>query len=438
MKIQAVNGFKDILPGEVIRWQNIEKVARDIFQRFSFNEIRLPIMEETQLFARSIGQATDIVEKEMYTFVDKGITMRPEATASLLRAFIEHGMHVQQPVHRLFTMGPMFRHERPQKGRLRQFHQINAEIIGAVEPAVDAELMAMGQMLLNELGLEASLEINSLGCPQCRPPFREKLVSYLEQYMEKLCSDCKRRTTSNPLRVLDCKNPNCKELVHNAPSILDSLCEDCNDHFTRVNHCLDQLDVKYTTNPLMVRGLDYYTRTTFEFITHNLGAQSAVGAGGRYDGLIEELGGPKLSGIGFALGIERLVLLLQQQEEDSLSTMQNPIDIFIAALGDKAAEHCFQLVHLLRKNGVKAAMDHSGRSLKAQMKQAGRAGARFTLIVGDNELEQRTAVLRNMGNKSQEDFSLQDTLQENAQNLKIIITESLTINERPDLIRRDI
>jgi histidyl-tRNA synthetase len=437
LKIQAVNGFKDILPNEVTRWQQIEKIAKDIFQRFNFNEIRLPIIEETQLFARAIGQATDIVEKEMYSFTDKGLTLRPEGTASLLRAFIEHGMHVQQPVHRLYTIGPMFRHERPQKGRLRQFHQIDAEVIGAVEPQVDAELMAMGQLLLTELGLEVSLEINSLGCPQCRPAFREKLVSYLEQYLDSLCSDCQRRIKTNPLRVLDCKKANCKQLVSDAPSILDSLCEDCNQHFADVIIFLDKLEVTYTINPLMVRGLDYYTRTTFEFITHNLGAQSAVGAGGRYDGLIEELGGPKLSGIGFAMGIERLVLLLQQQKE-SESEIKNRIDIFIAAMGEKATLQCFPLVHLLRKAGIKAAMDHSNRSLKAQMKLAGRLSAHFTLIVGDNEIEQKTAVFRDMATKKQLDFPLNDNSKENAQNLQIIIEKELPINEKPDFKRKQI
>lgn len=422
MKIQAVNGFKDILPGEVTLWQHIEKVARDIFHRFNFNEIRLPILEETQLFARSIGQATDIVEKEMYTFADKGITMRPEATASLLRAFIEHGMHVQQPVHKLYTIGPMFRHERPQKGRLRQFHQLNAEIIGAVEPAVDAELMAMGQLLLTELGLEASLEVNSLGCPQCRPAFREKLVAYLEEYMDSLCPDCRRRTSTNPLRVLDCKNPNCKQLVNDAPSILESLCADCQDHFEKVTYYLDLLGVKYAINHLMVRGLDYYTRTTFEFIAHNLGAQSAVGAGGRYDGLIEELGGPKLSGIGFAMGIERLVLLLEQQENGG-QVEPEQADIFVAALGEQASLYAFPLVHHLRKQGIKAAMDHSGRSLKAQMKQAGRLGSRYTFIIGDDELERKTAILRNMQDQSQEDFALQDSPEENTKKLLEIICE---------------
>ncbi|NOQ45595.1 MAG: histidine--tRNA ligase [Desulfobulbaceae bacterium] len=404
MKIKAINGFKDILPKEVVRWQHIEQCARDIFERFGMREIRMPIMEKTELFARSIGEATDIVEKEMYTFIDKGITMRPEGTASLLRAFIEHGMHVQQPVQRLYTIGPMFRHERPQKGRLRQFHQMDAEVIGAVEPQVDAELMAMGQMLLNELGLTVSLEINSLGCPECRPAFRQGLVAYLEKQKDGLCQDCRRRISTNPLRVLDCKKPDCRALVQDAPSILDALCGECRDHFSEVRRCLAMLGVQYKLNRFMVRGLDYYTRTTFEFITGDLGAQAAVGAGGRYDGLIEQLGGPKLPGIGFAMGMERIGLLMAQQKE---SREPKPfMDLFIAALGDKAAQYSCLLVHELRRLGIKAAMDYSGRSLKAQMKQAGRINARFTLIVGDNELEQQQAILRNMNSQEQDTVPL--------------------------------
>jgi len=435
LKLKAINGFKDILPDEVVRWQNIESYARDIFHRFGFNEIRLPILEVTELFARSIGQATDIVEKEMYTFVDKGITMRPEATASLLRAFIEHGLHVQQPVQRLYTIGPMFRHERPQKGRLRQFHQINAEIIGAVEPEVDAEMMAMGQMILSELGLNASLEVNSLGCPACRPSFREVLVNYLRNLRDSLCADCRRRTESNPLRVLDCKNPKCRELVQDAPSILSSLCTECHTHFEQVKERLDLLDVQYSINRFMVRGLDYYTRTTFEFITHDLGAQSAIGAGGRYDGLIEQLGGPKLPGIGFAMGIERLVLLLQQKEKDTLG-QPNQTDVFVAALGQNAARSSSILVHSLRKKGLKAAMDYSGRSLKAQMKQAGRLKAQYALIIGDNELEQQEAVLRNMQNQEQENFPLKDKPAQWAERLEKLIATSLPILEGPDIIGR--
>lgn len=420
MKIKAINGFKDILPDEVAVWQQVETKARDIFRRFGMREIRLPLMEKTELFARSIGEATDIVEKEMYTFVDKGITMRPEATASLLRAYIEHGLHVQQPVQRLFTIGPMFRHERPQKGRQRQFHQIDTEIIGALEPQVDAELMALGQLLLTELGLEVSLEVNSLGCPKCRPAFRESLVQYLIERMDGLCDDCKRRTTTNPLRVLDCKKRNCKALVQEAPSILDSLCTDCDTHFAAVRKQLDALEVAYTLNRFMVRGLDYYTRTTFEFLTSDLGSQAAVAAGGRYDGLIEQLGGPKnMPGTGFAMGMERLTLLMQQKNE---AIECGKTDIFIAALGDAAMEYSAPLVHQLRKLGLQAAMDYANRSLKAQMKQAGRVNARYTLIIGDQELDQQEGVLRNMENKEQQPFALQDSAKQLSQQLKLQLT----------------
>ncbi|RUM35736.1 MAG: histidine--tRNA ligase, partial [Desulfobulbus sp.] len=399
MKIKAINGFKDILPDEVANWQRIENTARDIFRRFGMQEIRLPILEKTELFARSIGEATDIVEKEMYTFVDKGITMRPEATASLLRAYIEHGLHVRQPVQRLFTIGPMFRHERPQKGRQRQFHQIDTEIIGATEPQVDAELMALGQMLLTELGLRVSLEVNSLGCPECRPAFRTRLVDYLHDRMEGLCEDCKRRTATNPLRVLDCKKRECKKLVQDAPSILEHLCNTCDSHFAAVQKQLDSLEVEYSLNRFMVRGLDYYTRTTFEFLTADLGSQAAVAAGGRYDGLIEQLGGPKgMPGIGFAMGVERLALLMQQQKQTPEAA---GADVYIAALGEEAISYSGQLVHQLRKLALQAAMDYSNRSLKAQMKQAGRINARFALIIGDQELERQEGVLRNMENREQ-------------------------------------
>jgi histidyl-tRNA synthetase len=256
VKLKALNGFKDILPGEVELWQHVETTARGVFARFDFSEIRLPVLESTELFARSIGETTDIVEKEMYTFVDKKITMRPEATASLLRAYIEHGLYVQRPVQRLFTIGPMFRHERPQKGRLRQFHQMDVEVLGSLSPLVDAELMAMGSMLLQELGLTVSLEINSLGCPQCRPGFRAELLNFLAGRMEHLCDDCKRRSGTNPLRVLDCKNPGCRHQVLTAPSILDHLCPDCADHFAAVREGMERLQVPYMLNRFMVRGLD--------------------------------------------------------------------------------------------------------------------------------------------------------------------------------------
>lgn len=403
MRISALNGFKDIVPDEVPLWRAVEKCARNIFARFNFSEIRMPILEKTELFARSIGEGTDIVEKEMYTFVDKQITMRPEATASLLRAYIQHGLHVQKPIQRLFTIGPMFRHERPQKGRLRQFHQMDVEVLGTPNPRIDAELMAMGAMLFEELGIEVSLEINSLGCPACRPGFREALLAFIEDRSGNLCEDCTRRSKTNPLRVLDCKTPTCREQVEEAPSIQQHLCNECAEHFLTVQNGLRQLNIEFNLNKFMVRGLDYYTRTTFEFTTENLGAQAAVCAGGRYDGLVEKLGGPKVPGIGFAIGMERLTLLLQQKEEKRENT---PVDIFVAGLGEKASEFAFSLTHSLRQKGLLATMDLDGRGLKSQMKQANKVDARYVLIIGENELEKGHAVLRNMETQEQQNIAV--------------------------------
>lgn len=407
MTMQALKGFKDILPDESPAWQWLEATAREVFHRFGFAEIKVPILEKTELFARSIGEATDIVEKEMYTLTDRNgeqITMRPEGTASVLRAFIEHGLHVRQPLTRLYTIGPMFRHERPQKGRLRQFHQMSVEAIGADHPRLDAEVIAMAWLLLAELGLSVSLQINSLGCPACRPAYREALVAFLSARQEKMCDDCKRRTTSNPLRVLDCKSEHCQEQYRTAPSILDHLCEGCVTHFGAVQHDLAALAIPHSVNARMVRGLDYYTRTTFEFITDALGAQSAVGAGGRYDGLIEQLGGPKLPGIGFAMGMERLALLLEQQNGTAVAPPA--IDLFVAALGEDPAAKAFPLVHALRARRLKAAMDIEGRSLKSQMKQADRLNARYALILGKEELVKGEAVLRDMRSKEQQNIPI--------------------------------
>lgn len=398
MKIKALNGFKDILPEEVALWNRVEDAARHMLGRFHFSEIRVPILEKTELFARSIGESTDIVEKEMYTFVDKQITMRPEATASIVRAYIENGLYVKKPVQRLFTIGPMFRHERPQKGRLRQFHQMSAEVLGSENGRVDAELMSMAAMLFEELGISVSLELNSLGCPECRPEFRRTLLEFLQLKKDELCDDCRRRIDKNPLRVLDCKNPGCRLLVEDAPSIQDHLCGVCETHFEVVQTSLQSLGVTYRLNKFMVRGLDYYCRTTFEFITADLGAQAAVCAGGRYDGLVDLLGGPKVPGIGFAMGLERLVLLLQQQKD---MESEAEVELFVAGLGDAASESAFSLVNGLRKGGLRVAMDHEGRSLKSQMKQANKANASFVLIIGDEELENGSALLRNMNTQEQ-------------------------------------
>ena len=408
MTIQALKGFKDILPDEVGVWQHIEATARDIFHRFGFTEIRVPILEKTELFARSIGEATDIVEKEMYSFGDRNgdsITMRPEGTASVLRAFIEHGLQAKLPVQRLYTMGPMFRHERPQKGRLRQFHQMSVEVLGLDHPRLDAELIAMAWLILEELGLTTSLQVNSLGCPACRPAYKEALVNFLAARKDHICEDCQRRSLTNPLRVLDCKSSHCQEQYVAAPAIIDHLCPGCSDHFEQTKRSLDLLAVPYAVNPFMVRGLDYYTRTTFELITDALGAQSAVGAGGRYDGLVEQLGGAKnMPGIGFAMGMERLVLLLSQQNADACP--ETATDLFVAALGEEATVKAFPLVHLLRRNGLQVAMDLEGKSLKSQMKQADRAKARFALILGEEELAKGEAVLRDMTSKEQQQVPL--------------------------------
>ena len=405
MKIKALNGFKDILPEEVVLWNRVEKTARSLLQRFDFDEIRLPILEKTELFARSIGEATDIVEKEMYTFPDKQITMRPEATASMVRAYIQHGLYVKKPVQRLFTMGAMFRHERPQKGRLRQFHQISVEVLGSENGRIDAELMALASQFFDEIGVSVSLELNTLGCPECRPDFRRRLLDFLEAKKALLCEDCRRRIGTNPLRVLDCKQEGCRQQVIDAPSIQEHLCGGCDDHFHGVQKFLTALGISYRLNKFMVRGLDYYCRTTFEFLTADLGAQAAVCAGGRYDGLVEQLGGPKVPGIGFAMGLERLVLLLLQNNGKHEATA---LDLFVAGLGERATDHAYALVNQLRRRGMRVAMDHEGRSLKSQMKQADKAGASFVLIVGDDELENNAGLLRNMASQEQLSVELQD------------------------------
>ncbi len=404
MKIKALNGFKDILPEDVILWRRVEESARTILEHYHFAEIRLPVLEKTELFARSIGADTDIVEKEMYTFVDKQVTMRPEATASLMRSYIEHSMHAARPVQRLFTIGPMFRRERPQKGRLRQFHQLDVEVLGSSSARLDAELMSLGARLFAELEVSVSLEINSLGCPECRPGYRQKLLSFIGERLESLCDDCRRRSTTNPLRVLDCKKPDCRLQVVEAPSVLEHLCGACSVHFSEVRRNLDLLGVAYSVNKFMVRGLDYYVRTTFEFLTDQLGAQSAVCAGGRYDGLIEMLGGPKIPGIGFAMGFERLVLLLRQSQKQLPAPGE--IDLFLAGLGEDGADFCFKLMHELRKDGIRVDMDLDSKSLKSQMKQADRAGALSVLIVGSAELDGGRAPLRDMATGDQVELEL--------------------------------
>jgi histidyl-tRNA synthetase len=405
VSITGIKGMNDILPGEIETWQLLEEQARKIFGAFGYREIRVPVAEKTELFCRSIGEATDIVEKEMYTFSDKGgtsMTLRPEGTAPVMRAFIQHKLYAQDPVSKLFYLGPMFRHERPQKGRYRQFHQIGAEVIGVDDPKIDAQVLAMLSHYFTTMQIpDVSLQINSLGCPECRPAYREALIAFLEQKLEALCEDCQRRYTSNPLRTLDCKAAGCKEATVSAPDMLDQLCTGCDDHFTQVRGYLDELDVEYTVNPRMVRGLDYYTKTTFEMVTGSLGAQNAVAAGGRYDRLINELGGPDLPGIGFAMGLERLALMLGEREISA----PRP-ELFIATLGDAASRAGFNLLTRLQQQGILAEMEYTGKSLKAQLRRADKLNSRRVLILGEDELAKGVAQLRHMDNSTQEEVAL--------------------------------
>jgi len=402
--INGVKGFNDILPGEVEKWQHIEATARRVFELYGFSEIRIPILEKTELFCRSIGDATDIVEKEMYSFEDKGgnkVTMRPEGTASVMRSFIEHKMHALDPVARLYYMGPMFRYERPQKGRYRQFHQIGAEVTGVSAPTVDAQVLTMLTHFFAELGLdEPTLQINSLGCPCCRPVYREALKSFLLSKLELLCEDCNRRYETNPLRALDCKSPGCQEATKGAPAMLEYLCPECSEHFAATRKYLDLVGTPYSINERMVRGLDYYTRTTFELVTGLLGSQSAVAAGGRYDGLISDLGGPSLPGIGFAIGVERVALLLAEKD-----FARRP-DLFIAALGEEAHAEAFRLMTALQRKGAAVEIDYEGKSLKSQMRRADKFKSRFTLIIGGDELARGTAPLKDMDGGTQGEVSL--------------------------------
>lgn len=399
--IQIIRGFKDILPGETELWQHIEKIARDIFENFGFKEIRLPVLERSELFARSIGADTDIVEKEMYTFPDrKGdlITMRPEATASVVRAYIQHKLYAKDPVQKIYSIGPMFRRERPQKGRYRQFYQINAEVFGIASPLIDAQLIFMLTTIFSKLNVtDIATHINSLGCPECRPGFKKALSTLLSSVSDKLCSDCTRRHKRNPLRVLDCKVPSCREAMSSAPAILDFLCPECKEHFNTVKKRLETLNIPYIVDKNLVRGLDYYTRTTFEIQTGSLGAQSAVAGGGRYDGLLKALGGPDHPAIGFAIGLDRLAEIKSAESDNFL---QNP-EVFIAALGDHGRTAALEWACHLGLEGIKTELNLNDRSLKSQMKRANRLGAAHVLIVGEDELTKGTVIMRNMNTKNQ-------------------------------------
>ncbi len=404
MSITAIRGFNDILPEDAWIWRRIEQSAFGIFSSYGFSEIKVPIVEKTELFSRSIGETTDIVEKEMYTFTDrKGdpLTLRPEGTAPVVRAYIEHKLYTN-PVTRLYYTGPMFRYERPQKGRYRQFYQIGAEVLGEPSPGADAETLSMLMKFFGRIGLSGiTLQVNSLGCPECRPVYKERLTEHLEGIKDKLCENCRRRMSANPLRALDCKVPGCVEATGGAPSIIDSLCEGCTGHFSSVLEGLAARSIEAVVNPRMVRGLDYYTRTTFEITAQGLGSQNAVAAGGRYDRPVEDLGGPATPCFGFAIGIERVALLVKE-----LGVQETPLTVFIA-LGDEAEAKGRELVDGWREKGLRVVADFSTGPLKKRMKRADRSGARYAVILGSDELKAGVVTIKDMKTASQEAFGFE-------------------------------
>jgi histidyl-tRNA synthetase len=397
LKYSAPRGTQDILPGEIERWQRIERVYRAWCRRYDYREIRTPIFEETDLFARAIGEQTDIVGKEMYTFEDRGgrsVTLRPEGTAPVVRAYVEHKLFGQPSVAKLYYIAPIFRYERPQAGRYRQHHQVGAEAIGSHGPDIDAEVICLAHDFLGDLGLrETRLQINSVGCPQCRPAYREALRAFFAPARDGLCGDCARRLEENPLRVLDCKVETCRQAATEAPSILDSLCPECQAHFDGLQAHLDRLEVTYHVNPRIVRGLDYYTKTAFEILHGGLGAQNQIVGGGRYDGLVAEVGGPSVPAVGFGSGIERILLALLS-EDQRLPAAAGPV--YVVAWGEQTALAVPPLLRRLRQAGVAATADYLHRSVKAQMKDADRIGAAWVAILGEDEFAAGEATVRNM------------------------------------------
>ncbi len=413
MKIQAIRGVKDILPGEIEKWHWVENKANQIFSRYGFKEIRLPIFEKTKLFSRGLGETTDIVEKEMYTFDDRGsekITLRPEGTASVVRAFIEHNMYTSQTVHKLYYLGPMFRYERPQAGRLRQFYQIGVEAMGTHDPSIDAEVMIMLMEFFNSLSLnQFELQINSLGCDKCRPQYEETLKQSIVNHLPNLCENCNKRYKKNPLRVLDCKVKRDMEITLILPKITDHICRECKNHFEKVNTLLKEIGIPYSINPKLVRGLDYYTHTAFEVTSCKLGAQNAICGGGRYNTLVEQFDGPTTPCFGFALGLERLISLIQF---DNIKNVYKNPDVFVVSLGEKAKSMSFNLVHRLRSGGLSVERDYNGSSIKSQMRKANKSESRFALIIGENEIKSGKYQLKNMQDGTQLNITADSCVEE--------------------------
>lgn len=395
----APKGTKDVTPAESYKWRHIECVMREICDVFGFREIRTPVFEHTELFLRGVGQTTDIVQKEMYTFTDKGnrsITLKPEGTAGVVRAFIEDRIYADaQPTKMFYLYCPVFRYERPQAGRLREHHQFGVEVFGAPDASADAEIIALAFNVFQKLGVkELTLNINSIGCEKCRPEYTKRLKEYFAPHLADMCDDCKRRFDQNPLRLLDCKNETCVAIAKDAPSMLDSLCDDCAQHFTDLRRYLSAWGIEYTINPKIVRGLDYYTKTVFEIISTHAGSQGTVCGGGRYDRLVEEIGGPAMAGVGFGMGMERLLLVMENQGIE----IPRPAlcDAFFCTYGEAAKTQAVALCAALRNSGIKAEVDHARRSMKAQFKYADKIGAAYTVVIGDDELAKGIVKLKNM------------------------------------------
>lgn len=408
--MQALRGTQDILPEDAYKWNYMESAIRRLCSCYGYGEIRTPMFEATELFQRGIGDTTDVVTKEMYTFTDRGgrsITLRPENTASAVRAYLEHKLYGDQQVHKLFYIGSMFRYDRPQAGRYREFHQFGVEVLGANSPAADAEVIALAYTLFRELGLkDLVLHVNSIGCSKCRPVYRQKLIEYFHEREDKLCDLCRERLEKNPLRVLDCKEEGCRAASVDAPKITDYLCEECQAKFEALQKYLTALGIPFELDPRLVRGLDYYTNTAFEIQYTPLGAQSAICGGGRYDGLVEEIGGPHTPSVGFAVGLERLLLALEMQ--GLIPDPVRPRHVYIAAMGEDAVAEGIRIQQQLRADGVRADMDLQGRSLKGQMKQAGKSGADYAVIIGENELAVGEAAVKSMADGTQENIPFEN------------------------------
>jgi histidyl-tRNA synthetase len=408
--ITAIRGTQDVLPADSYKWHYIEQTLLNTASLYGYKELRVPVFEQTNLFQRSVGDTTDVVQKEMYTFEDKGgrsITLRPEGTAGSVRCLLEHGLYNEAlPVKACYVLS-CYRYEKPQAGRLREFHQFGVECFGAPDPTADAEVIAVANAAFKRFGLKnLQLELNSIGCPECRAKYLQALREYFKGQEETLCETCKGRLERNPMRILDCKSPICGEIAKDAPKMLDYICDDCRTHFEGVKARLDAAGIDYVINPTIVRGLDYYTRTVFEFVSTEIGAQGTVCAGGRYDGLVEEMGGPHLPSLGFAMGLERLLMLMEKQ--GVAFPEEHKPDLYIVPMGEAAQIKALSLCEALRSEGFCALTDVNGRGLKAQMKYANKIGARYTLVLGDDEIQKGTANVKNMENGQQTPVSMND------------------------------